>query len=364
MAGKRKAGSGKNLSPPKRTNAEKIEAFVANLASQMVRLMENCGEWQKTWVGPQAGLPYNALTGRRYTGSNVMVLMITGWAMGYTDPRWMTIPQLRTIAEQHKIDRLFVRAGEKAAHILYPNRSWFLDEDGEKRKITEKEAKDIIARNGGAIPGNLSTHIWFSDYAVFNAQQIPGFPDMVDREKREFTESDRNRLIDSFVEYTRIPVQYGFFNPVYNFDKDTVFLPKPENFNSVDEFYSAELHELFHATGHTSRENRNLTGDQKSREYSFEEMRAELFSVIAGCHFNIPIPMENAAAYIKTWNRTFSGGDASEVFNAARDAVKVFQYMVDFSEGRRPTAAWLPDLPDALEAQEAPEDEENFSPRM
>lgn len=364
MAGKQKTGSRKNPPQPKKTNTEKIEAFVKSLSEQMVRLMENFGEWKQTWNGPVTSLPYNALTEKRYSGCNAMILMLTGWVMGYNDPRWMTISQLRAFAEKHDLDRLFVKAGEKATHILYPNRSWFFLEDGEKKKITEREAMEIIERNGGSAPPGLDSHIWFSDYSVFNAKQIPGFPDVVlkEGERREFTEADRNRLIDDFVSYSQIPVEYGFYNPHYNFFKDIIFLPRPENFTSVDEFYSVQLHEFFHATGHVSRENRELTGIRESRSYSFEEMRAELFSVIAGRHFHVPISMENAAAYVGNWNRVFSGNDAGAVFSAARDAIKVFQYMVDFSEGRQPSAKWLPELPlerkkdmeDVIEPDETP----------
>lgn len=351
MAGKQKYKGGKSAAP-KKTNAEKIEAFVDVLSGQIVNLMENAGEWKKTWSGPSSSLPYNALTGRRYSGNNLLILMISGWNMGYNDPRWMTIPQLKSYAEQHKLDSLFVKAGEKATHILYPNRSWMLiNTDGEKEKITEKQAREIIENNGGNIPDNLKTYIWFSDYSVFNAKQIPGFPEIPQEKIRsEFTDSDRNQIIDAFMEYTKIPVDYGFHDPCYNFQKDVILLPTPEQFNSPDEFYSAELHEMFHATGHKNRENRELTGLSGSSEYSFEEMRAELFSVMAGRYFNLPISMENAAAYVRNWNRRFSGNDASAVFNAARDAVKVFQYMVDFSEGKRPQAEWLPELPPEIAA--------------
>ena len=44
--------------------------------------------------------------------------------------------------------------------------------------------------------------------------------------------------------------------------------------------------------------------------YALEEMRAEMFSMLAGAMLNLPMPESNSAAYINFWNQKFSGGDA------------------------------------------------------
>jgi antirestriction protein ArdC len=83
-------------------------------------------------------------------------------------------------------------------------------------------------------------------------------------------------------------------------------MPFPERFTGTDEYYATKLHEFYHATGHETRENRQNKQSQTLKGYAFEEMRAEMFSILAGARLNLPMPESNSAAYIDHWNQKFS----------------------------------------------------------
>lgn len=118
--------------------------------------------------------------------------------------------------------------------------------------------------------------------------------------------------------------------PYYEPKADVVKMPFPERFISTEEYYAAKLHETYHATGHASRENRKEKQTHNIKNFAFEEMRAEMFSMLAGARFDLPMPESNSAAYINKWNQTFSGGDAKAVFQAAAEAAKVLTIMHQF----------------------------------
>lgn len=119
-------------------------------------------------------------------------------------------------------------------------------------------------------------------------------------------------------------------------------LPYPERFSGTDEYYAAKLHEFFHATGHETRENRQQKKAQTIKSYAFEEMRAEMFSMLAGAHLALPMPETNSAAYIANWNQKFSGGDVKAVFQAASEAAKILTVLHQFESDEQPAARWFP----------------------
>ncbi len=57
--------------------------------------------------------------------------------------------------------------------------------------------------------------------------------------------------------------------------------------------------------------------EQTLKGYAFEEMRAEMFSMLAGAMLHLPMPESNSAAYINFWNQKFSGGDSRPAFQSA-----------------------------------------------
>ena len=155
-------------------------------------------------------------------------------------------------------------------------------------------------------------------------------------------EAERNELLERFVASSGVSVEHGKGVPRFDNKADTVRLPHPEHFHSSGAYYAAKLREFFKATGHRSREARQPVKGQTLKSCAFEEMRTEMFSMLAGTKFGLPMPEHGAASRLKLWNQTFSGGDARTVFRAASEAARVLATLRQFEAGEQPAARWFP----------------------
>src|SRR5262249_39739721 len=92
---------------------------------------------------------------------------------------------------------------------------------------------------------------------------------------------------------------------------DRVSMPKPESFESPEEYYSTLFHEYGHSTGHRSRLAREgVTNPVRfaSHEYSREELVAEMTAAFLSARCGIELAtLDNSASYIGSWLRVLRG---------------------------------------------------------
>ena len=70
------------------------EEFVNGIAETMLSLAEKAGKWQQGWTSDTpVGMPFCPVTGREYSGANMVRLLLASIARGYADDRWMTFRQ-------------------------------------------------------------------------------------------------------------------------------------------------------------------------------------------------------------------------------------------------------------------------------
>ncbi len=84
----------------------------------------------------------------------------------------------------------------------------------------------------------------------------------------------------------------------------TFIYPVIEQFNTMQDYYATALHEIAHSTGHSSRLNRDMSGDFGSEKYAVEELRAELSSMFLQMENGIQLEgkhIENHSAYLANW---------------------------------------------------------------
>lgn len=346
-----------------KVNQEIQEAFVNEIAEMMVSLGKDSGKWHAGWKQGVSSFPYCAATGKLYSGNNVLMLMLKAMASGYADPRWVTFNQMDALRKRdpEKLKDMHVRKGEKGATILRPEQAYFeINPETKKwrflsaeeaQKIREWETQEEIEG-----PSRVHSTVLYYPFKVFNAQQIEGFPGLSTNEDPP-TEVERNDFVEAFIASSGVEVHHGGNQPCFMEEANRVMIPLPGDFNSSGEYYAAKLHEFFHATGHESREKRlekHHAFSRGGKEYAFEEIRAEIFSMMAGAHLGLPLDEGNAAAYISFWNGKFSGGEAKSVFNAAKDASKILTLLAQYEAAEQPSAKWFPkmkDWPDLLDAQ-------------
>lgn len=103
-------------------------------------------------------------------------------------------------------------------------------------------------------------------------------------------------------------------------------MPKKECFNSEQAYLVTLLHELVHATGHSSRLKRLSVIDYKTTKgRAEEELTAEIGSMLLAAHFGIDGDLYNHASYVNSWKTLLS---PKEIMRAVNNASKAFEYLI------------------------------------
>ena len=285
------------------------EEFVNGIAQTMLALAENAEQSQPS----VAETPFCPVTGKEYSGANMVRLTLTAMEKGYDDNRWLTFKQLQAVREEHPDLHIRIRKGEHGVTVLRPEDVFFtVEKDGKWNFVSEEQAKGIP---------DVQRHTLLYPFTVFNAAQIENFPAR-EQPAPVMSEAQRNELLERFVASSGVAVEHDKGVPRFDHKTDTVRLPYPENFHSSGAYYAAKLREFFKATGHTSREARQPVKAQTLKSCAFEEMRAEMFSMLAGAKFGLPMPEHGSAERLRLWNQTFSSGESRALFRAASEAAR------------------------------------------
>lgn len=264
--------------------------------------------WRKPWRGGAGGgIPRNLISNRHYQGGNSMMLLIFGMLEGWEDMRFGTRKNL--IEAGFSIEGLKNGTGFP---IKYFKRS------------TYEEVQD---------DGTIETKQRFLTrwYEVFNVTQCKDYTPPETDEKFEPVPSHQmmehfNRYIESQDSLTLERVGSRAF---YRSSEDLIRLPKHEDFtDSLGEVMTA-FHEAAHSTGHKSRCERPLGNGFGSSAYAFEELIAEMSSMLVvmnlGGEFDPSKVMEenaNSVAYLQHWLKSCADQDRAldEAFHKAQQA--------------------------------------------
>lgn len=293
-------------------NTEKrysFQDYATELANSLMTMIPRA--WEKPWAPGHApdglALPFNAITGVEYKGSNTFVLLSRQMANGYSDPRWLTYRQAQELGGH-------VTKGQKGTTCV----KWIFKDVEELRPDGSKEKVER------GFP---------SFFTLFNAAQCEGIPPLPVREPvaESFRHEECERLLS---ECGAKIANDGGDRAYYRPSSDSIHLPTKEAFaakgpGGVDHYYSTAFHEVSHWTGAPHRLNRDLSGRFGSVEYAKEELRAEIGSMLVGARLGIgrdPEHIANHHAYLKHW-LDIAKSDPQEVVRACRDAEKICQFL-------------------------------------
>jgi antirestriction protein ArdC len=184
--------------------------------------------WVQPWGRPEAaglapGLPRNALTGRHYSGVNVLILWGAVIERGYPSQSWLTFKQALEAGGS-------VRKGERGTTVVYADR--FTPE-------AEKERARESGEDAKAIP-------FLKRFTVFNVAQCEGLrpglaPEPVPLPEREIVPVAEEVIAASGVDF-RIGGGRAFYVPGADYVQVP---PQPAFFEQVN-YYRTCLHELTH----------------------------------------------------------------------------------------------------------------------
>jgi antirestriction protein ArdC len=222
------------------------------------KIVSELEEGRLPWVQPwgkagtaSPGLPRNALTGRNYSGVNVLILWGAVIANGWPSQSWLTYRQAREAGGN-------VIKGEHGTTIVYADR--FTPE-------AEKERARETGDDARSVP-------FLKRFTVFNVAQCEGLRPGLAADPAPLPEREIVPVAEALIAATgadfRIGGDKAFFMP----SADYIQVPPQPAFHEQVNYYRTCFHELGHWSGHASRLNRHLTGAFGSKDYSREELVA------------------------------------------------------------------------------------------
>jgi len=243
------------------------------------------------------GFPINLISGKPYRGINIFLLACTAMTQGYRSPYWLTYKQAKAKGGQ-------VKRGEKSSLVVF----W------KKYNTTDRETGDAKM-----VP--VIRH-----YNVFNTEQCNGLPPEVSGVPGVETE-DRDGSGEFEIIQTAAAIvdgysggsggrggpliEDGWNQAAYSPLRDQVRMPKPEDCESPERYYTTLFHELVHSTGHSKRLDRGIDKNLRpfgSADYSKEELVAEMGAAFLAASAGIGHEtIEQSAAYINGWRRKLKG---------------------------------------------------------
>ena len=276
----------------------------AEVTATIVEMLEKgTAPWRKDWKETGAvdmGMPNNPFTGSNYSGINVVICWATQHAMGYQTSAWATYRQVQEAGGQ-------VRKGEKGTHVVFFKPLKIQDRQTDEDKIVP------LLRG----------------YTVFNLEQCDAVQVPA---RRKIPEVERIENAETFIRNVGADLRHGGNRCYFNLGADYIQLPEAGQFQAVEGYYAANLHERTHWTGHEQRlnriERRNRYGVDS---YAFEELCAELGAAFICADLGINSDLENHASYLDGWLSVLKG-DKKAIFRAAAEAAKAHKFLSEFQQ--------------------------------
>ena len=296
-----------------RMREEMINSFIDCLKKDTI-------PWHRSWSATER--PYNAVTNTAYHGANSLWLSYNQFAREFEDPRWCTFKQAQTQGWK-------IKPGSKGTRVEF----WSLYDTEEKRKLTQREAKQLSDELTLEEFKNRVKPI-SNVYTVFNGEQIDGIP-KYEEKTYELNTEELLQKRDTLLKNMNVDFSEGGDKAFYNPSRDRITLPEMNKFETEYDYMATLLHEAGHATGHISRLNRDMTGVFGSPEYAKEELRAEIASAFTaqelGLDYKQNEHMENHKAYVQNWIDVLEN-EPNELFAAIKDAEKISDYLIEKGE--------------------------------
>ncbi|MBA1421596.1 MAG: DUF1738 domain-containing protein [Epsilonproteobacteria bacterium] len=296
------------------------EDYAEKVATQFIDAMEKgTAPWTKPWTADELSksVPYNASTGNRYQGINMINLM--GKSMETGDPRFLTYKQAQGMDAN-------VKKGSKGIGIEYwqfTKEEIAKDKDGKKIYIDGKPKKIQVKLD--------KPRVYYA--TVFNGKDIEGLPELK-VEKDSVKEFNANKEAENVLKHSGASIRHQAGDRAYYSPRaDEIVLPNKDQFKSEAAYYGTALHELSHWTGHESRLNRDMSGKFGTPSYAKEELRAEIGSFMTAAKIGAPYEPNASHAYVENWVSLLKD-KPKEIFHASSDANKISNYIIDLSRDK------------------------------
>ncbi|UYY59303.1 ArdC family protein [Sphingomonas sp. S2-65] len=292
-----------------RTDTSRVSLYAEVTARVIAELEQGRLPWVQPWDAAACGcaMPANAVSGRRYSGINVLILWAAVIEGRYQSQRWLTYRQAQAAGGN-------VRQGERGTTICYADRFTPKDE-AERARDEDREARQLA---------------FLKRFTVFNIDQCEGLPERFTPEPEGEPAGPLDNVPEALalIEASGADLRIGGGEAFYSPSGDYVAVPPQLAFHSKINWYRTVLHEFGHWTGHRSRLDRDQTGKFGSAAYAREELVAEMASAFTCASLSIR-PTVRHADYIGSWLAVLRE-DEKAIFRAASAASKAADYLLGF----------------------------------
>ena len=181
--------------------------------------------WVQPWSSATAapGLPCNAVTGRRYSGINILLLWGAVIERGHASQGWLTFAQALDAGGS-------VRKGERGVTVVYADR--FTPENERER-----------ARSDDDDPRTIS---FLKRITLFNIDQCDGLPERLAVAAPPLPERETMPVAEALIVATGTDFRIGGAKAFYAPGADYVQVPPQPTFLHQIDYYRTALHELGH----------------------------------------------------------------------------------------------------------------------
>lgn len=270
--------------------------------------------WVQPWTSSAAGLgmPFNAATGRRYSGVNILTLWAAVCGRGFAGHGFLTFRQAIGLGGA-------VRRGERGVTVVFAH---VVEGRPAKRTDPDDDGKRPIP--------------FLKRFTVFSVDQCEGLPETVAPQPKPIAPGLIQPEAEALISATNARFRIGGPSAYYDPIDDQVVVPRPEDFHEAINWHRTAFHELGHWTGHPSRLDRDQASGFGSLAYGREELVAEMAGAFICATLGIT-PTVRHADYIGAWLDIIRA-DNRAVVRAASAASKAADYVLAFRSGSAASA--------------------------
>ena len=278
------------------------------------KLEEGTAPWRCSWS--RYGMAKNYVSGNAYRGINAFLM---NFLPVHPIPYYLSFKQAKELGGH-------VKKGSKAEKVYF-FKAYYKDADG--NSISDERAAQLQASGGDYqfIP-------FLKSYSVFNIADVEGVDfDIPEIKKHQHPTNEQCEAMIAAIKNPPQFVEEDHNGAWYSPRRDALNMPPLSQFESAEEYYCTQFHELTHSTGHVTRLNREgITGKVKrgSDEYAREELIAEMGAsfLCAATGIDVAAVTDNSAAYIAGWLSRLQN-DKTLVLKAAAAAQKAADYLLN-----------------------------------
>ena len=275
--------------------------------------------WEHFLKNEASILPMNRVSLQRYTRLNQMILSLDILINKRTTAFYATFNQISQAKGK-------IRKGSKSIPIQY------FSYDIKHLQTNERLTIDAYKLLTYEQKKLYSYKSFIKYYRVFSLDAIENIADCTFADLSSDVCFDLNNdaecLINDLMLNKNLRLSHlvqgdAFYKP----STDEIHMPKISFFKDAGFYYATLFHELIHWTGHQSRLNRfDVTFEDGRNTYAFEELVAELGSLLFSQDFNYQEQFYNSICYLKSWLKhtevSKQNSALEEAFLLANRAVK------------------------------------------